>query len=940
MRRFDLDAVLAATIASLAVAGCASSTGTPPPSPSSIEPVIADAGSDVPVVIRGSAFHVKATVDVGTTARVDAGYRAWIGGQELADVRWIDVGTLSARVRPGVPPGRHDLAVEGPFGRGALASAFEIRSRPASLAIASLVASPDPVNLGQDVFIEMVVSNSGDVDALGVAPSLAPDPADATSALEGPAPASAAIDPGGTATFAWRWVGAAPGPVRFTGTAAGVDALSVTTVSAPARDSAAIVVQRPAALAGDLVAPARVNFGQLFDVALAVSNLGVAVAAGVAADLSISPTALAAAVPPAPAAVDLPGSSSATLTRRFEAIGVGVGAVQASVSGTDATDLRILTLARSKGITVELAADLSAQLELSPPGPIPPGRFEVRMTVTNRGDAVALGVSPTDPSVLPGSSASASLVSGPVRVSGDGDLSRGEAVTFSWTFATLSNGILGMGGSASALDANDRTICSATAPGVWTEVTQDVRLLFADPFGDGTAFTFLFAHGGRLYLGPDRTGAGAVRSNPDGSAPESVAFGFSRDVVDTDDEKLDVKRVHSNPAPPYLSLGYTGCTCNALAMPPVCDCGPDVENARGLFTSGTAGGKGWLVAAGARTDGNLKYVYLTADEGPALQFSYVDLRALLSGESATLTAASVFGDRVYVGFSESSGSGPLLAALLTLPPTPSTPAQPGIEAVKDIDFLKMGLGSTVLGKPPTKISWVDAMAGFGGRLYVVNDTGCVVSRTGTPAPGDFADCTPSAAAWAARSSRSPPAGKAADIEPADRAIPQLASWSGRLYAIRNTVDVTTGAAGPQLWSCDPTLGATATSCEPGDWTLVAPNPSGDALLTQLGSARNDRAALLAASATALYVGYDNPDGVQLFRTSEPFPTSIWHFRGRDGCIAGTPGCQGLGGNGLGVGARRILDGKALTFGGVDRVYLVAGDGTGPVRVFRIPEGAP
>ena len=130
----------------------------------------------------------------------------------------------------------------------------------------------------------------------------------------------------------------------------------------------------------------------------------------------------------------------------------------------------------------------------------------------------------------------------------------------------------------------------------------------------------------------------------------------------------------------------------------------------------------------------------------------------------------------------------------------------------------------------------------------------------------------------------------------------------------------------------------AAACDPDDWTLAAPNQAGDPALTQLGDATNGAVSVLLATSRHLYLGFDNATtGVQLYR-AEIAPASIGDFRGRDGCLAGAAGCQGLGGNGLGTpGLSRFFDARAVTAAGATTVFLAAGDGSAPLRLFALPE---
>ena len=211
------------------------------------------------------------------------------------------------------------------------------------------------------------------------------------------------------------------------------------------------------------------------------------------------------------------------------------------------------------------------------------------------------------------------------------------------------------------------------------------------------------------------------------------------------------------------------------------------------------------------------------------------------------------------------------------------------------------------------------------------------STTATPgsyggSPTDWAVSTPASSAYTMKASTT--TAKAADLEPADLSVPAFAAFGGRLYAARNTT------SGPQLWGCDPALSGAAGTCEPNDWSLVAPNSTGDVLLTQFNDPGNTRVTLLAATATHLYVGFNNgARGVMLFRTASPAPASPADFSGTAGCSAALSpaSCEGFGLAGLGGGAlvTRIYSAIVLPYGGSEYLYLVAGDGVGAVRVFRV-----
>lgn len=359
-----------------------------------------------------------------------------------------------------------------------------------------------------------------------------------------------------------------------------------------------------------------------------------------------------------------------------------------------------------------------------------------------------------------------------------------------------------------------------------------------------------------------------------------------------------------------------------------------------MFSVETIGGAEWAVAGqGGLHD--VRYVYLAPAGAAPLSFHYVDLSRVLRPPSPGwgwgLTAVATVQGVIYLGF---SGYIPQLVGLRVLPDAPGLDANQGTDA----DGLSLdsmpGVGGNGSPRNFAFIKLVDALAAFGGRLYVANSGGLVRSTVALPRaydayPGDWAACTPSAPAYAAKVSISTPMAYDAgvNVEPSGRAFPALAEWKGRLFTIRNTY------TGPQLWACSPTSPSDIGQCDPGDWLLASPNnPSGDAQASQMNDAGNTHATLLVATASWLYVGFENAaTGVQIFRTAAAAPMSSTDFHGEGGCEAGAVGCQGLGGDGLGDPARNthIFDARALAPSGRVGLYFTAGNGTDPVRVYQI-----
>jgi hypothetical protein len=470
-----------------------------------------------------------------------------------------------------------------------------------------------------------------------------------------------------------------------------------------------------------------------------------------------------------------------------------------------------------------------------------------------------------------------------------------------------------------------------TCPGqLCSEASElcDDTLIIDDPIGDGSSFAFVFEYRGRMWLGPRSDGTGAVHMQPDGSSLGSADFSFFQDIVDN---------AHRNGSPaPYPSIGITGCNASTP------ECGPDDEDGRGIFCSGTIGGEQWLVVGGTRLDGDLDYVYMTRDDDQVLDFSYVDLSPTLGPQTRGISAMHVFAERLYLGFPDTGGARPYLVVVMQLP------QQPGMDATgnggADCDPLNHDICSLharnlpEVGQP-APMSMIDSITDFNDRLYLANNGGVVRSTVNQPLDADsssdhWTPATPGAADYSGLTSIT--TDKTADIEPADKAVPAMVSFGGRLFLARNT------ESGPQLWACSPEVvagpdPATASDCDPGDWQLVAPNTSGNQRLTQFNNPNNTHIAMLEAGQNHLYVAFDNAvDGLVLFRTANPLASSAVNFEGQDGCTADLhpTGCAGMRGNGLGdISNSRVFSSALLSHEGNGYLYLVVGNGVDPVKLY-------
>jgi hypothetical protein len=610
---------------------------------------------------------------------------------------------------------------------------------------------------------------------------------------------------------------------------------------------------------------------------------------------------------PTPASVAIPAGGSATIDWPITATAAGAVQLAACARGIDAaTNAAADSNLATADVTVVQPVVLVSTIAI-PPLLGANQQFAVTLRVTNTGPATATAVAPSALAIT--GTGAATLVTAPT---GGVSLAGGGTTTFTFTYATTALGTLQLSGNATGTDSvTGQPVASPTTQSNIASIVE-TALVAGDPFGDGTEFAYVTGYRGRVYLGPSRTGDHAVRVLPDGSDLETLAFSIAADTIGN--------RTSNPSAPPYRSIGFTGCARDTSA------CGPDNESARGLFAAGTIAGTEWLVLGGGRT-GDLDYVYMTTDTDATLDFRFVDLSVQLGGNTRGFSALYAHADRLYMGFPDDGGSRPYFVALQTMPPAP------GLDAtVSDALDLK---ADDFPGWQQTPTEMVDSIGDLGGLLYAANRGGIMASTISTPGDSGnsthWAVATPNAPAFTAKTSRSTT--KLADLLPTDRAFPQFASFGGQLYVGRNTT------TGPQLWACNPALGTSAVRCEPGDWRLVAANATGDTLLTQFNNANLTSITLVAATPTHLYVGFDGTNGVQVFRTASPAATSPTDFTGQLGCSAAQhpATCAGIGGAGLGTPSdTRILDGKALTFGSSSAVWLTVGDGTTALALVVIP----
>lgn len=510
---------------------------------------------------------------------------------------------------------------------------------------------------------------------------------------------------------------------------------------------------------------------------------------------------------------------------------------------------------------------------------------------------------------------------------------------------------------------NDRA--SFTGCGA-TPATVDDGPIAGDPFADSSAFGYLFRYGSQLYVGPNSGGNGAARFNPDGTSPQNLTFSIAKDTSGASvSSNTAATRDGGVAVPPFVTVGRTGCTSNTANFST--GCGPDNENGRGLFTSGTLGGTEYLFLTAARSGGNNDYIYYTSDLDGTLNFNYLDLSDFYDncvsssiGNNRGTESLHVSNDRLYTS---SPGNG-------TLRPYTTYISSLTGELVCGthgdyLYFARMtGVGYSSVLAPNLADRTGGVWHTFNNRLYFANSgsitnsaVNCNVGSaysagvceqtgglaratvaapgrcTGNDACGDWTNNTPSDVRFRSRFSIVLPA--LADLTPADQPIPNFETYNGNLYFIRNAcvtsrwnfACTTTGCtddpvcpAGeetPQLWKCEP--GGDG-FCDSGEWTMVAEN--GATARTNFGDVNNTHITFLKANGGFLYVGLNNTNGAQLWRTGATNPAVESDFSQVGAAGFGDP-----------VNVQQFFSGVSVQQGLFYYLYISAGRSATPVRIY-------
>ncbi|PKA05654.1 hypothetical protein CH375_04025 [Leptospira ellisii] len=382
------------------------------------------------------------------------------------------------------------------------------------------------------------------------------------------------------------------------------------------------------------------------------------------------------------------------------------------------------------------------------------------------------------------------------------------------------------------------------------------------------------------------------------------------------------------------------------------------------------------------------YIYYSSDPSSNVNFKYIDLGSITGSLTAGTSSLVVLNDRVFAGFAKSSNDGVGLFGGLNAPdfgfvtfnaadagvgsctPGSNCDAFDGSKGRRiRIDFLPYfgGPSTGILGaNNNSHLNWayyigVDSMFVFKNRIYAANGGLHAVGHNGSIIRSTSADpttaCTgpDTCTAWVEIGPRSNSKwhnsptnnffslelNKFYDLIPGDRAFAQFAEFNNNLYVTRNVCVQSSQALGirsapgnvtgctdgtntnrrAQLWKCDPTVSGNATECDALDWSVVGDDGSG---ITNMGDSTNRTITMVVKNGSYLYIGYDNPAGIRIYRTNAANPASS------------SASWTQVAGNGLTdtTNVQQIFSAVSVPSGGINYLYVSVGKNGVPVRTYR------
>lgn len=340
-----------------------------------------------------------------------------------------------------------------PSGTGAFAAVGR-EHRPLS---ATLSASPEVLLVGETIGVQMVVTNTTDVEVRAVTPSIIrTDGSGAATLLSGPTPAWATIPARASHAFSFTFLVTDAGTITFQGSAEGMRAGAPSAIHSGEATSHPVVAQLPLLTTILSAGPESPRKGRPLTMTLSVTNTGRTTITGVTASVVLqgdSTLATFLAGPP-PGGVSLPSGASHGFPFTFRVNEASRLAFTGRAGGTDAETGKAVAAPGASNTLMALVPDsLIATLAAHPTSVDLNETISLAMTVENQGEHQVDAVVPT--LINPSNPRSVSVRSGPLPVSAM--ILPGAAQTFTFVYHATKPGALTFAGSAVGTDSVSKT---------------------------------------------------------------------------------------------------------------------------------------------------------------------------------------------------------------------------------------------------------------------------------------------------------------------------------------------------------------------------------------------------------------------------------------------------------------------------------------------------
>ncbi|HRU40057.1 MAG TPA: hypothetical protein P5511_09280, partial [Candidatus Goldiibacteriota bacterium] len=339
--------------------------------------------------------------------------------------------------------------------------------------VSEVISTPENAGIGWTITAVMNVYNTGEAQAVNVAPAWqVPSGTGQVTLISSPS-SPVTINGGAAHGFTWTYQATAfTGSVIFSGNATGNDANNNNALSSNYSSDTSWIQNQATIAASMHIMPATISTGQVFTIAMHVTNTA---GANGAPAVNVIPPAFNALTRygsagfsyysgPQPVSAVVAGGASVVFTWTVSATTTGDMAFEGEVTANDSlTGAALSAVPISETRSVIKGATLSASMAVYPSSVNLGSVVTVTLTVTNSaGSASANNVSPTPVNLSPRiGGGGVQLLTSPSPI--NSDIAGGASRTYTWTFSAVGTGTVNFSARAIGTDANSLILVSTNS---------------------------------------------------------------------------------------------------------------------------------------------------------------------------------------------------------------------------------------------------------------------------------------------------------------------------------------------------------------------------------------------------------------------------------------------------------------------------------------------